>query len=169
MAIMEILKYPDPRLREVAKEVSVINEKIKKIAFSMIETMYNAKGIGLAATQVGIPIRLFVIDVEQLEEKPNPIIFINPVIISMEGKEKNEEGCLSIPGQTAPVERAAKVVVKYMSLEGEEIKLEAEGLLARAIQHENDHLDGKLFIDRISTIRKEIIIKRLKKQMERSL
>jgi peptide deformylase len=169
MAIMEILKYPDPRLREVAKEITEINEEIKKIAYSMIETMYCAKGIGLAATQVGIPIRLFVIDVEQLEEKPKPIIFINPVIIRMEGKEKSEEGCLSIPGQTAPVERATKIVVKYKNFEGEEIELEADGLLARAIQHENDHLDGKLFIDRLSSIRKEIIIKRLKKQMERSL
>ncbi len=169
MSIMEILKYPDARLRQVAKEVIETNDEIKRIAMSMIETMYHAKGIGLAATQVGIPIRLFVIDVEQLEENPKPIIFINPVIIKMEGKEKSDEGCLSIPGQTAPVERATKVVVKYKNFEGEEIELEAEGLLARAIQHENDHLDGKLFIDRISSIRREIIIKRLKRQMEKSL
>lgn len=169
MAVMEILKYPDQRLRTIAKEVDKITDEIKKIAFSMIETMYHANGIGLAATQVGIPIRLFVIDVDQLEENAKPIVFINPKIISLEGKEKHDEGCLSIPGQTAPVERASKVTVRFMNLEGNIMELVAEGLLARAIQHENDHLDGKLFIDRLSPVRKEMIIKKLKKQMEKSL
>lgn len=169
MAILEILKYPDQRLREIAKEVDDINDDIKKIATSMIETMYHAKGIGLAGPQVGIPIRLFVIDIEQLEENPKPIVFINPVIISTEGKEKKEEGCLSIPGYTAPVERAVKVIVRFKDLDGKDHEIEAEGLLARAIQHENDHLDGKLFIDRISSIRRELIIKKLRKEMERSL
>lgn len=169
MAIMEILKYPDQRLRTIAKEIDNITDEIKKIATSMTETMYYAKGIGLAATQVGIPIRLFVIDVDQLDENPKPIVFINPKILSMEGKEKHEEGCLSIPGQTAPVERASKVIVRFMDLEGNVNELEADGLLARAIQHENDHLDGKLFIDRLTPVRKELIIKRLKKQMEKSL
>ncbi|MCX7769674.1 MAG: peptide deformylase [Proteobacteria bacterium] len=169
MAIMEILKYPDQRLRVVAKEIDKINNDIKKISMSMIETMYHAKGIGLAATQVGIPIRLFVIDIEQLDENPNPIVFINPKIILSEGREKHDEGCLSIPGYTAPVERASKVIVKFLDLEGNSQELIAEGLLARAIQHENDHLDGKLFIDRLSPIRKELIIKKLKKEMEKSL
>lgn len=169
MAVMEILKYPDQRLRVIAKEIDKISDDIKKIAISMIETMYNAKGIGLAATQVGIPVRLFVIDVEQLDENPKPIVFINPKILSMDGKEKHDEGCLSIPGYTAPVERALKVTVRYRDLDGNTMELVAEGLLARAIQHENDHLDGKLFIDRLSPIRKELIIKKLKKQMEKSL
>lgn len=169
MAVLEILKYPDQRLRTIAKEVDKITDDIKKIAISMIETMYSAKGIGLAATQVGIPIRLFVIDIDQLDENPKPIVFINPRILSMEGKEKHDEGCLSIPNQTAPVERASKVTVKYTNLDGETQELTADGLLARAIQHENDHLDGKLFIDRLSPVRKELIIKKLKKQMEKSL
>lgn len=169
MAVMEILKYPDQRLRIIAKKIDNITDDIKKIAASMIETMYQAKGIGLAATQVGIPVRLFVIDVEQLDENPKPIVFINPEILSIEGKEKHDEGCLSIPGYTAPVERASKVIVRFINLDGETQELVAEGLLARAIQHENDHLDGKLFIDRLSPIRKELVIKRLKKQMEKSL
>jgi peptide deformylase len=169
MPVMEILNYPDQRLRIVAKEIDKITDEIKKIATSMIETMYHAKGIGLAATQVGIPIRLFVIDVDQLDENPTPIVFINPKIISMEGKEKHDEGCLSIPGHTAPVERAYKVVVRFINLDGATVEIVAQGLLARAIQHENDHLDGKLFIDRLSTIRRELIVKKLKKQMEKTL
>lgn len=169
MAVLDILKFPDPRLREKAKEIVEITEDIKKIAFSMVETMYQAKGVGLAATQVGIPIRLFVIDVEQLEDRPNVIIFINPEIIEEEGKEKHDEGCLSIPGYTAQVERASKVKVRFKDINGDNVELEAEGLLSRAIQHENDHLNGKLFIDRLSTIRRELLLKKLKKQMEKTL
>lgn len=169
MSLLQILKYPDPRLKEVAKPIVEISREIKKLAMDMVETMYNGRGVGLAATQVGVPYRLIVIDVEQLEKAPNLIICINPEIIHHEGKTKDDEGCLSVPGYTAPVERFKKVTVQFLDLYGEKREITAEDFFAKAFQHEIDHLDGILFIDRLGRLRKELFLKRFKKLMEESL
>lgn len=169
MAVLNILKYPDVRLKEKAVAVKEITPQIKKIAMDMVETMYNGRGVGLAATQVGIPLRIIVIDIDQLEKEPNPIICVNPEIISFEGKTKEDEGCLSVPGFTAPVERYKKVVVRYINLDGESQEIMAEDFFAKAFQHEIDHLNGILFIDRLGRLRKQLFLKRYRKMMEESL
>ncbi len=169
MSLLTILTIPDPRLREKAKEITKIDDNIKKIAYDMVETMYAHKGVGLAATQVGIPIRLIVIDVDQIEGDPNPIICINPEIIEGKEKVKNEEGCLSIPGYSASVERFGYVKVRFMDLDGNQKEIEATELLSRAFQHEIDHLNGILFIDHLSRLKRELFLKKLKKTMEKSL
>lgn len=154
--IMRILHYGEKELRQKSKKVDKITEEIKTLVKNMFETMYNANGIGLAAPQVGINLQIFITDVDN-----NPLVFINPEIIHTEGKEIKEEGCLSFPGLYELVARASKVVVKAVNLEGQEFKLEAENLLARAIQHEYDHLNGVLIIDRISKARRIQIKKEL--------
>ncbi len=169
MAVLEILKIPDKRLREKAIEVKDIDDNIKKIAYDMIETMYAGKGIGLAATQVGIPLKIIVIDIDQLDDNPNPMVFINPEIIEGRDKVSNEEGCLSVPGFTAKVERFSHLIVKYKSLDNVVKEISAEGLLSRAFQHEIDHLNGVLFIDHLSKLKRELFLKKLKKTLERSL
>ncbi len=169
MSVLTILRYPDPRLKEKAQEVKEITKEIKKLAMDMVETMYTSKGVGLAATQVGVPFRLIVIDVDQLDKEPNPIICINPEIISFEGKTKEDEGCLSVPGYTAPVERYKKVVVRYLDIDGKVVEKEAEDFMAKAFQHEIDHLNGVLFIDRLSSLRRQLFIKRYRKMMEEAL
>lgn len=169
MSVLEILKVPDPRLREKAKEILKIDDNIKKIAYDMIETMYAGKGIGLAGTQVGIPLRIIVIDVDQIEGEPNPMVFINPEIVEGRDRVVNEEGCLSVPGYTAKVERFNYVKVRYKDLDDKIREMEGEDLLARAFQHEIDHLNGILFIDHLSKLKREMFLKRLKKSMERNL
>jgi len=169
MSVLEILKVPDPKLREKAKEILKIDDNIKKIAYDMIETMYAGKGIGLAGTQVGIPLRIIVIDVDQIEGESNPMVFINPEIVEGRDRVVNEEGCLSVPGYTAKVERFNYVKVRYKDLDDKIREMEGEDLLARAFQHEIDHLNGILFIDHLSKLKREMFLKRLKKSMERNL
>lgn len=169
MSVLEVLKVPDPRLRERAKDIVNIDDNIKKLAYDMIETMYASNGVGLAATQVGVPLRIIVIDVEQIDGEPKPIICINPEIIEGRDMVKNEEGCLSVPGYTAKVERFNFVKVRFKNLVDQYVHMEAEELLARAFQHEIDHLNGILFIDHLSKLKRELFLKRLKKSMERSL
>ena len=161
MGILEIRTFPDEVLKRKAEEVKDINAEIAKLAEDMLDTMYSAPGIGLAAPQVGRSLRVIVFDISHKEGEKRPYILINPVITAAEGSEVMEEGCLSIPGVYAHVKRAARVEVKGYDLDGREVTLQAEGLLARVIQHEVDHLDGVLFIDRLSRIRREIIKKKL--------
>lgn len=161
MAILEVLHFPDERLRRKALQVEEINSNIKKIANDMLETMYRENGIGLAATQVNIQKRIVVIDLS--EEKNEPLILINPVISKLEGKESMREGCLSVPEYYDFVERAETIEFSYKTLENELVKSRTDGLLAVCIQHEIDHLDGKLFIDYLSPLKRQ----RLKKKIEK--
>ena len=166
MAILDIKKYPERVLKEKASHVSELDGDTQRLIDDMIETMQNAHGLGLAANQVGMLKRLCVIDVSTQDEKLPRIILINPVIVERDGMIEAEEGCLSIPGYLSPIKRAEKIYVKGVNREGRDIALEAEGLLARAIQHELDHLDGLLFIDRMSPIKREFFKRRYKKQMQ---
>ena len=166
MAVLNIRTIPDKILRLKAKEVENINGEIAKLAKDMLDTMYEAPGIGLAAPQVGESLRLIVFDIWHTEEKPDPHILINPVITAKEGEELGEEGCLSVPGIRAEVKRSFAVEVKGYDLSEKEIVFQADGLLARVIQHEIDHLDGILFIDRLSRIKRELIKKRIKRHIK---
>ena len=154
--IRTILCYPDPELKKKSQPVAVINDKIRELVRDMADTMYDAPGVGLAAPQIGVHQRVIVIDVAGKDEKPDLIVAINPVIIHAEGETYEEEGCLSVPKYAANVRRHARVVVKGLNLEGEEVTWRAEDLLAIAFQHEIDHLDGILFIDHISQLKREI-------------
>ena len=162
MAILDILKFPDPRLRNKAKPVTVVDEKINKLADDMLETMYEAPGIGLAATQVGSRHALSVVDIS--ESKDQPLVFINPEVLETRGEEEMEEGCLSVPGFYEKVKRAEKVRVKALDLQGETFEMELDGLLAVCVQHEIDHLDGRLFVDYLSRLKRERIRKKLLKE-----
>ncbi|MBK8816611.1 MAG: peptide deformylase [Methylococcaceae bacterium] len=161
MSILTILEFPDERLRKKAVDVKTVDRNIKKLVDDMLETMYSAKGIGLAATQVNVHQRIVVIDIS--EEKDDPLCLINPVIIEKEGTEESEEGCLSVPGFFEKVKRAEKIKVKALDNEGNPFELEADDLLAVCIQHELDHLEGKLFVDYISSLKRERIKKKLDK------
>ncbi|MGB9668052.1 MAG: peptide deformylase [Thermosulfidibacteraceae bacterium] len=163
MGILKIRVWPDEVLKKKAKEVTEIGGEIVKLSQDMLETMYNSRGIGLAATQVGVLKRIIVIDTNYPEDQKNPLILINPVIVESEGEEIMEEGCLSLPGITTEVKRAYRILVKGFDLDGRELEIEATGLNARVIQHEIDHLNGKLFIDRIGKVRRELLKKKLKK------
>lgn len=163
MAIREIKKYPEPVLKKKAAPVTAFDEELQVLIDDMVETMYAAPGVGLAAPQVGVSKRLAVIDISSREEQQPLIVLINPSILKSEGEIEFEEGCLSIPEYTAKVTRAEQVIVGCMDREGNLVEIEAEGLLAIAIQHEIDHLDGLLFIDRISPIKREFFKKRYKK------
>lgn len=168
MALLEIKKYPEVVLKERASSVLDIDRGILKLIDDMIETMYAAPGIGLAAPQVGVSKRIIVIDVSVKEGEKTPlIVLINPEIVSTEGEIDSEEGCLSLPGYITTVKRAERVIVKGLNRDGKEIKIEGEGLLSRALQHEIDHLDGILLIDRISRIKREFFKKRYKKALAR--
>jgi peptide deformylase len=145
MALLSILHYPDPRLHTVAKKVTVVDERIRQLVRDMAETMYAAPGIGLAATQVDVHERLLIIDIS--DDRKALQTFINPEIVEATGHAENEEGCLSVPGVYDRVTRAERVIVRALNAEGEPFTLEAEGLLAVCIQHEIDHLDGKVFVD----------------------
>jgi len=169
MAILPILTYPDKRLRQVSQPVGEIDDKIRKLAADMAETMYDAPGVGLAAPQVGETIRLVLVDVAAREDEGSRDlqVFINPEILEAEGEQVGEEGCLSVREYSAPVSRAMKIKVRAMNLDGETVEFEAEEFFARVLQHELDHLDGKLFIDRISPLRRAMYKKKLKKILAR--
>lgn len=161
MAILDILHYPDKRLRTVAKPVEKVDDSIKKLVDDMFETMYIAPGIGLAATQVNVHKQVIVIDIS--EEKNQPLCLINPRIIAEQGTETCDEGCLSVPDIYETVERSEKVTVKALDQHGDEFTLQADELLAVCIQHEIDHLKGKLFVDYLSPLKQQRIKKRLLK------
>ena len=164
MPTLKILIFPDPRLRTVATAVSSVDEKIKALVDSMLETMYEGKGIGLAATQVNVHKRIIVIDVS--EEKNKPLVLINPLLEEIIEPEKMpySEGCLSVPGFYEELERPSKVKIKATGLNNKSFSLEAEGILSVVIQHEMDHLDGKIFVDYLTNLKREIIRKKLLKQ-----
>ncbi|MBQ4834589.1 peptide deformylase [Pseudoalteromonas sp. MMG010] len=162
MARLEVLRFPDERLRTVAKEVSEVNDETRQIVKDMLETMYDENGIGLAATQVNIHQRIVVIDVS--EERDQPLILINPQIIKKDGSTISEEGCLSVPNSYAKVDRAETVTVAALNDSGAEFVLDADELLAICIQHELDHLQGKLFIDYLSPLKRQRIRKKLEKE-----
>ena len=164
MAIRKILHFPDPRLRKKAMPIKIVTDDIRQLADDMLETMYDAPGIGLAANQINIQKRLIVMDVS--EDKLSPLVFINPEIVNKEGEREYEEGCLSVPEAYELVTRADTVRVKALNREGETFELDADELLATCIQHEIDHLDGKLFIDYISNLKRQRIKKRLEKQLK---
>ncbi len=161
MSQLNILTLPDSRLKTVAVSITEINDDIKQLAQDMLETMYAAPGIGLAATQVDQHIQLVVIDVS--EEKDQPLVLINPEIIEKEGIQTHEEGCLSVPGIFAKVKRADQVVVKYQDIDGQHQELAATGLLAVCIQHELDHLKGIVFLDHLSLLKRKLAMKKLEK------
>jgi peptide deformylase len=161
MPKLEVLHFPDPRLRKKAVPIEVIDSNIKTIAEDMLETMYAEVGIGLAAIQVNIQKRIIVIDVS--ENRDQPRVLINPIVLASEGIEQMQEGCLSVPGYYDDVERAEKISYSYLNLDGELVEAEADGLLAVCIQHEIDHLDGKLFIDYLSPLKRQRLLKKLDK------
>ncbi|MDX8127232.1 peptide deformylase [Methylomonas sp. BW4-1] len=161
MSILKILEFPDKRLRNVAAEVDTVDDSIKTLVDNMIETMYAAKGVGLAATQVNVHKRVIVMDVS--ENKDEPICLINPQIIERDGVEESEEGCLSVPGFFEKVSRAEHIKVKALNRDGESFELEARDLLAVCIQHEMDHLEGKLFVDYLSAFKRNRIKAKLDK------
>lgn len=163
MAILEILEFPDPRLRTKAKEVTEVTDKTRRIIEDMFETMYDAPGIGLAATQVNVHEQIIVIDVS--EDKSEPLVFINPKVTVLDGEmEKMQEGCLSVPGFYEDVERIEHCKIEAIGKDGNPFELEANGLLAVCIQHEMDHLNGKLFVDYLSSTKRDRIRKKLEKQ-----
>ena len=164
--IRPILAYPDPVLKRKSAPVTVINDTIRELVRDMAETMYDAQGVGLAAPQIGISQRVIVIDVSQKDERPELLVCINPVIIHCEGESFEEEGCLSVPKYAANVHRHARVVARALNLDGEEVTFNADGLLAIAFQHEIDHLDGILFVDHLSPLKKEMFRKRYRRMVE---
>jgi peptide deformylase len=170
MALRDIIILPDKRLRGVSKPVVKIDDDIRALVADMFETMYEAPGIGLAAIQVGAPVRVVTMDLSKREEHAEPKVFINPEIVSSsEEKSIYEEGCLSIPDIHEDVERPARVRVKYLDLDGKPQEAEAEGLFATCIQHEIDHLNGVLFIDHISKLKRDRIVKKFTKSAKRAL
>lgn len=162
MALLPILRYPDPRLFKVASRVVNVDERVRRLVGDMAETMYEAPGIGLAATQVDVHLQIVVIDVS--EERNELRVFINPRIETCEGSQEGEEGCLSVPGIYDKVTRAEEVTVRFLDLEGQEQVLRAEGLLAVCIQHELDHLQGKVFVQHLSLLKQTRIKSKLAKQ-----
>lgn len=162
MALMNVLKFPDERLRTVAKPVEKVDARVQQLVDDMFETMREENGVGLAATQIDVHERVVVMDVS--EDQNEPLVLINPEITHKEGLVVSEEGCLSVPGNYAKVERAAKIKVKALNREGEEYEFEAEDLLAKCVQHELDHLMGKLFVDYLSPLKRQRIKKKLEKE-----
>ena len=178
MTKLNILEFPDPKLRTVAKPVAVVNDSIRQLTDDMLETMYAAPGIGLAAIQIGVPKRVIVLDIEWRNKsestndeiqvaRKNPMCFVNPEIITKSTNNSTyEEGCLSVPGQFAEIDRPDKCHIKYLDYYGQPKELVTEGMLATCIQHEMDHLEGILFIDYLSKLKKSMIVKKLTKQKE---
>ena len=162
MSRLTILEYPDPRLRTKAAPIAAVDETVRTLVDDMLETMYAAQGVGLAATQVDVHRRLIVIDVS--EERNNPHVLINPQIIEAEGREPVEEGCLSLPGIYDKLPRATRIRVRALGRDGAPFEMEAEGLLGVCIQHEMDHLEGKLFVDYLSELKRQLIRRRLEKE-----
>jgi peptide deformylase len=165
MAKLDIITLPDPILRKVSAPIERVDEELLRLADDMLETMYAAPGVGLAAVQVGVPRRLIVLDTAKDEQPPQPLVMINPQIVSLGSEMRlHEEGCLSIPDERIEIERPATVVVRYLDREGKPQELAAEGLLATAIQHEIDHLNGKLIIDFLSRLKRDIIVRKFRKK-----
>jgi peptide deformylase len=164
MSILPVITLPDPLLRQESKPVERVDSDILRLADDMLETMYKAPGIGLAAIQVGVPRRLVVLDVSDEDEKKSPLTLINPEILRL-GPElrMHEEGCLSIPDFRVEIERPSTLTVEYLDRDGEKRRLDAEGLLATVIQHEIDHLNGKLIIDFLSRLRRDMVIRKFRK------
>ena len=162
MALLNILEYPDPRLRKVAMAVAAVTPDIQKLVRDMAETMYSAPGVGLAATQVDVHKRLIVIDISDTRDDLR--VFINPEILAAEGEAEHEEGCLSVPGYYDKVTRAAKIAVRAQDEGGRRFELETDGLLALCVQHEMDHLLGKVFVDRLSPLKRARLSARLRKK-----
>jgi peptide deformylase len=167
MALREVVQFPDPRLKEVSKPITEVTDELRELAADMIDVMYDEPGIGLAAPQVGASVRMFVIDTDwgDEEKEKSPTVVINPEISEREGRITWDEGCLSVPDYTATVERDATITLKGQDLDGNPIEERAEGLRAVCIQHEVDHLDGVLFIDRISRLKRSLYVKKRKKQI----
>ena len=165
MAVRAILRYPDPRLHQVAAPVSQVDDKIRKLIKDMADTMYAAPGVGLAATQVDVHVRVIVIDISDTHDQLR--VFVNPEIIAASGEANQEEGCLSVPGVYDKVARAERVTVRALDAEGRGFTLEADGLLAVCIQHEMDHLEGRVFVEKLSRLKQNRILARLKKQQGR--
>ncbi|MCL4476380.1 MAG: peptide deformylase [Nitrospirae bacterium] len=169
MAVREIKTYPEKVLKQKAAPVENIDRELQRLIDDMIETMYAAPGIGLAAPQVGVSKRLIVIDVSRKEEEKTPlIVLINPVMKEADGEMESEEGCLSLPGYITTVKRAERVLVQGLDREGRPVQIEGEGVLCRALQHEIDHLNGTLLIDRISSIKREFFKKRFQKALSKA-
>jgi len=164
MTIKPLIILPDPILRQVSKPIETVDGEVRKLAADMLETMYDAPGIGLAAIQIGVPRRMLVLDVSKEGDDKTPLVFINPEIVSSSDERSvYEEGCLSIPDYYAEVERPAKIKVRHLDAEGREQVTEADGLLATCLQHEIDHLNGILFIDHISKLKREMVIRKFTK------
>jgi len=162
MTKLVILEYPDPRLRKKAAPVTVVDDAVRQLAGDMLETMYAARGVGLAATQVDVHKRLIVLDVSETRDRP--LVLINPELLKLEGSGPGEEGCLSLPGIYDKLSRATYVRVRALDRDGEPFEMDAEGLLAVCIQHEMDHLEGKLFVDYLSELKRQLIRRRLEKE-----
>ena len=164
MAILDIIVAPDPRLKITAKAVKAVDDDVRALMDDMLESMHVANGIGLAAPQVGDSRRVIVVDISRAEEEPDPIRMANPELLWVSDEEGNhEEGCLSLPEQFAEVERPESIRVRYLDRSGEEQELDATGMLATCIQHEMDHLDGILFVDHISSLKRKMILRKLSK------
>jgi peptide deformylase len=162
MTKLVILEYPDPRLRKKAAPILIVDDAVRQLADDMLETMYAANGVGLAATQVDVHRRLLVLDVS--EERNQPLVLINPEILTTQGRGPNEEGCLSVPGIYEKVQRAARITARALGRDGLPFQMDAEGILAVCIQHEIDHLEGKLFVDYLSELKRQLIRRRLEKE-----
>lgn len=166
MALLSILRYPDPRLHKVAARVERVDDKIRQLIKDMAETMHAAPGVGLAATQVDVHLRVIVIDVSETRDQLQ--VFVNPEIVAASGQADREEGCLSVPGVYEKVARAERVTVRAQDAEGRAFERDAEGMLAVCIQHEMDHLEGKVFVEKLSRLKRGRILARLKKQGRRA-
>ena len=167
MALLSILRYPDPRLRQRSARVDRVNERIRKLIKDMADTMYAAPGVGLAATQVDVHLQVIVIDISETRDQLR--VFINPELVAASGDADVEEGCLSVPGVYEKVRRAERVTVRALDAGGERFTLEAEGLLAVCIQHEMDHLEGKVFVEKLSRLKQSRILARMRKQERRTV
>jgi peptide deformylase len=167
MALLTILRYPDPRLHKRAAKVDTVTDRIRQLIKDMAATMYAAPGIGLAATQVNVHLHVIVIDVSESRDELQ--VFINPELVAASGESEIEEGCLSVPGVYEKVRRAQRVTVRALDAAGQPFTLEAEGLLAVCIQHEMDHLEGKVFVEKLSRLKQRRILSRLKKQERRTV
>ncbi len=164
MAKLKLYEYPHPILKKKAEKVQKVDDELRKLLDDMLETMYASNGCGLAAPQIGVSKRIVVIDIAHEDEEPRPLYMVNPEIVwQSEEKEISEEGCLSVPGQRAEVERPAAVRIKYLDYDGREQELEADDFLAVAAQHEIDHLDGVLYIDKLSRLKRQMLLKKLEK------
>src|SRR4051795_3868825 len=161
--VLPILRYGEHPLHKPAAPVPVVDDGVRRLVDDMIETMYAAPGVGLAATQVGVPLRVFVVDVSVGRNPRDLLVMINPVFLERDGMQLEEEGCLSVPGFNATVVRPQRAVLKGLDRRGQPIEIDGDGLLARAFQHEMDHLDGTLFVDRLRGIKRDLIVRKIKK------